>query len=145
MEDLNKNKLNESELSAVDGGVASASGFKVRPIKPIWIKVTASSLNCRYTPWGEIAKVYERGHRLKVDGITFTYKGVVMPGWGSQDCTSCGYSVDVDGGREAQFHPFISGSAWFNDTIEYKDAKGKMRTSTVRRSTPFSVGVNPGE
>ncbi len=82
---------------------------------------------------------------LKVDGITFTYKGVVMPGWGSQDCTSCGYSVDVDGGREAQFHPFISGSAWFNDTIEYKDAKGKTRTSTVRRSTPFSVGVNPGE
>ena len=53
MEDLNMNKLNESELSAVDGGAASASG-----------------VNCRYTPNGEIAKVYERGHRLKVDGIT---------------------------------------------------------------------------
>ena len=26
MEDLNMNKLNESELSAVDGGAASASG-----------------------------------------------------------------------------------------------------------------------
>ena len=70
MEDLNMNKLNESELSAVDGGVAAASGVKVRPIEPIWVEVTASSLHCRYTPWGEIAKDYERGHRLKVDGIT---------------------------------------------------------------------------
>ena len=70
MEDLNMNKLNESELSAVDGGTASASGVKVRPIEPIWVEVTASSLHCRYTPWGEIAKNYERGHRLKVDGIT---------------------------------------------------------------------------
>ena len=50
MEDLNMNKLNESELSAVDGGTASASGVKVRPIKPIWVEVTASSLHCRYTP-----------------------------------------------------------------------------------------------
>ena len=70
MEDLNMNKLNESELSAVDGGAAEASAVKVRPIEPIWVEVTASSLHCRYTPWGEIAKDYERGHRLKVDGIT---------------------------------------------------------------------------
>ena len=70
MEDLNMNKLNESELSAVDGGAAEASAVKVRPIEPIWVEVTSSSLNCRYTPNGEIAKVYERGHRLKVDGIT---------------------------------------------------------------------------
>ena len=82
---------------------------------------------------------------FKVDGVTFTYNGVVMPGWGSQDCTSCGYSVEVDGGAEAQFHPFISGTAWFNDTIEYEDAKGKVRAATVRRSTPFSVGVKKGE
>ena len=34
MEDLNMNKLNESELSAVDGGAASASGVKVRPPAP---------------------------------------------------------------------------------------------------------------
>ena len=52
MEDLNMNKLNESELSAVDGGAASASGVKV-------------------SPNGEIAKIYEKGHRLKVDGITY--------------------------------------------------------------------------
>ena len=70
MEDLNMKKLNESELSAVDGGVAEASAVKVRPIEPIWVEVTASALKCRYTPWGEVAKVYERGHRLKVDGIT---------------------------------------------------------------------------
>ena len=73
MEDLNMNKLDESELSAVDGGARhhhEHSEVKVRPIQPIWVKVTASSLNCRYTPNGEIAKVYEYGHRLKVDGIT---------------------------------------------------------------------------
>ena len=70
MEDHIMNKLNESELSAVDGGAAGASAVKVRPIKPIWVEVTSSSLNCRYEPWGEIAKIYEKGHRLKVDGIT---------------------------------------------------------------------------
>ena len=82
---------------------------------------------------------------FKLDGVTFAYQGVVMPGWGSQDCTSCGYSVDVDGGAEAPFKPFISGTAWFDDTLEYVDAYGKTRTATVRRSTPFSVGVKAGE
>jgi hypothetical protein len=51
------------------GGAAKAE-VKVRPITPIWVRVTASSLNCRYTPNGEIAKIYEKGHKLKVDGIT---------------------------------------------------------------------------
>ena len=27
-------------------------------------------MNCRYTPNGPIAKTYEYGHKLKVDGIT---------------------------------------------------------------------------
>ncbi len=70
MDELNMNKLNEEELNAVDGGVGEASSVKVKPITPIWVKVTSTSLNCRYTPDGEIAKVYEKGHRLKVDGIT---------------------------------------------------------------------------
>ena len=70
MEELNMNRLDESELTEATGGAASAEGVKVRPISPIWVKVTASSLNCRYTPNGEVAKVYEKGHRLKVDGIT---------------------------------------------------------------------------
>ena len=38
--------------------------------RPRWVKVTSSSLNCRYAPNGPIAKVYEKGHKLKVDGIT---------------------------------------------------------------------------
>ena len=66
MDELNMNKLNEEELNAVDGGVGEASSVKVKPITPIWVKVTSTSLNCRYTPDGEIAKVYEKGHRLKV-------------------------------------------------------------------------------
>ena len=63
-----ENKLNEEELDQVTGG--KSANVSVKPITPLWIEVTASSLNCRYTPNGPIAKIYERGHRLKVDGIT---------------------------------------------------------------------------
>jgi hypothetical protein len=69
MNEFMENKISEAELNEVTGGVGEA-GVKVRPINPIWVRVTASSLNCRYTPNGEIAKVYEKGHKLKVDGIT---------------------------------------------------------------------------
>lgn len=69
MSDMMENKLNEEELDVVSGGEAG-SGYSVRAITPIWVRVTASSLHCRYTPNGEIAKTYERGHKLKVDGIT---------------------------------------------------------------------------
>ena len=69
MNEFKENKISEAELNEVTGGVGEA-GVKVRPINPIWVRVTASSLNCRYTPNGEIAKVYEKGHKLKVDGIT---------------------------------------------------------------------------
>ena len=50
MSELNDKKLSEEVLAEVAG--------------------TADSLNCRYTPNGEIAKSYEYGHKLKVDGIT---------------------------------------------------------------------------
>ena len=69
MSDMMENKMNAEELSAVTGG-RTAQSYRVRPINPIWVRVTASSLNCRYYPNGPIAKVYERGHRLKVKGIT---------------------------------------------------------------------------
>lgn len=63
------NKLNEEALNRVSGGTAQAA-VKVTDITPIWVRVTASPLYCRYTPGGKIAKVYEKGQRLKVDGIT---------------------------------------------------------------------------
>lgn len=63
-----ENKLNEEELDQVTGG--KSANVVVKPITPIWVEVTSSSLNCRYTPDGAIAKIYEKGHRLKVDGIT---------------------------------------------------------------------------
>ena len=69
MSDMMENKMNAEELSEVTGG-RTAQSYRVRPINPIWVRVTASSLNCRYTPNGRIAKIYERGHKLKVDGIT---------------------------------------------------------------------------
>ena len=70
MSELN-NKLNIDALEQVTGGNdGTGEGFSVRDIQPIWVRVTSSTLNCRYTPNGRIAKVYERGHKLKVDGIT---------------------------------------------------------------------------
>ena len=62
-------KMNAEELNEVTGGVGRQE-IIVKAITPIWVKVTASSLNCRYTPNGPIAKTYEYGHKLKVDGIT---------------------------------------------------------------------------
>ena len=62
-------KMNDEELGEVNGGTAQAA-VEVTAITPIWVRVTASTLNCGYTPGGKIAKVYEKGHKLKVDGIT---------------------------------------------------------------------------
>ena len=72
MSEMNNNKINEEQLNNVAGGNDGRGDgtFSVRDITPRWVRVTASSLNCRYWPNGDIAKVYERGHRLKVDGIT---------------------------------------------------------------------------
>ena len=69
MDEFTTKKMNEEELDEVSGGTAQAA-VKVKAITPIWVRVTSSSLNCRYTPGGKIAKVYEKGHKLKVDGIT---------------------------------------------------------------------------
>ncbi len=64
-------RMNEQELENVTGGNDGMGGdFTVRDIHPKWVIVTASTLNCRYYPNGPIAKTYERGHRLKVSGLT---------------------------------------------------------------------------
>ena len=74
-------------------------------------------------------------------GEKMTYKGVVMPGWGSDSCTACGFVTDYPGGADAQLRPFISGTAWFNDDIEYEDVNGKSQTLSVRSGCPFSIGT----
>ena len=81
---------------------------------------------------------------FKLDGEKMTYKGVVMPGWGSDECTACGYS-DNGGGTEAQERPFISGAAWCNGDVDYVDASGEDQTITVRCGCPFSVGTQTGK
>ena len=73
-------------------------------------------------------------------GEKMTYKGIVLPGWGSDECTACGYSEDKAGGVETQLRPFISGAAWFNDDIEYND-----KTISVRTGCPFSIGTQTGK
>ena len=71
MSDMMENKINEEFLETVAGGTEEHPvTYKVRPIKKTRIRVTASSLHCRYYPDGPIAKDYEYGHSLYVDGIT---------------------------------------------------------------------------
>lgn len=74
--------------------------------------------------------------------VTLSYAGVVLPGWGSQNCAACGMG---GGGSEAQLRPFISGTAWFDDTFDYDDVRGRGRQCADRRSIPFSIGVLAGE
>ena len=65
------NKISDELLASVSGGTEiDNSSYKVRAIKKTRVRVTASSLHCRYTPDGPIAKDYEYGHILYVDGIT---------------------------------------------------------------------------
>ena len=75
-----------------------------------------------------------------LDGEKMTYKGIVLPGWGSDECTACGFSEEKAGGVETQLRPFISGAAWFNDDIEYND-----KTISVRTGCPFSIGTQTGK
>ena len=85
---------------------------------------------------GTLVLPYESGK------TTLTYKGIVMPGWGDGNCGECSTQA---GGATDTSRPFISGTAWFNDTCEYEDEYGRIRKATVRRSVPFSVGVQAGK
>lgn len=67
MSELNNNKLSDEALEQVTGGNDGMSEhFSVREINPRWVKVTSSSLNCRYAPNGPIAKVYEKDRKSVV-------------------------------------------------------------------------------
>lgn len=77
--------------------------------------------------------------KFDLDGKEMTYQGVVMPGWGSDGCSSCGLSGENPGGVEAQLRPFISGAAWYNGSF------GDGQTITVRYGCPFSVGTQSGK
>jgi len=72
MSELENKKLGDEILAEVAGGNDGMGDgtFSVYDIIPVWVMVTADSLNCRYTPNGEIAKTYEYGHKLEVNGIT---------------------------------------------------------------------------
>ena len=122
------------------------------------VKVTSKAANKKKTSWknalaSQNTKVLTMSFAaatgiisgtFAVDGVKMTYKGVVMPGWGAQDCTACGPATGT-GGAEAKLRPFVSGTAWFNDTLNYTDAYGRGRTAKVRRSLPFTIGAQAGE
>ena len=73
--------------------------------------------------------------------MTLKYQGIVMPGWGDGNCGECNPAA----GATDTSRPFISGTAWFEDTFEYEDDLGRARTAKVRRSVPFSIGVQAGK
>ena len=67
MSEMENNKINEQQLENVAGGNdgRGEGTYSAYDITPRWIRVTASELNARYWPNGEVAKVYKRGDRLK--------------------------------------------------------------------------------
>lgn len=67
------------------------------------------------------------------------FRAVVMPGWGSSNCISCG------GSEEATERPFICGAAWTTDYIAYEDALGKTRSAKAQRGCAVSVGTAAGQ
>lgn len=71
---------------------------------------------------------------------TLTYKGVVLPGFGTASCSSCGI-----GNEDSLKAPFIGGSAWFSDVFVYEDASNRARTKAVKRGCAVSVGLEPGK
>lgn len=83
---------------------------------------------------GSLRLVFENG-----SAVTAIWRGVVMPGWGT-GCGECTLGND-----EALERPFISGAFWFSDVYHYVDGRSRVRTLSVKRGAPISVGVNPGE
>lgn len=69
---------------------------------------------------------------------TASYRALVMPGWGTRDCTACK-------DRECDQRPFISGACWFADDYSYVDAKSRTRAISVQRGVAVSVGVVEGK
>lgn len=68
--DIKETKISDEALGFVTGGAAETETYTVRPISRIKVRVTSSSLKCRYSPGGAVAMEYERGHEFWVDGIT---------------------------------------------------------------------------
>lgn len=70
MSEIN-DRLNEKQLDQVVGGLGRGDDdYDVIDIGPYWVRVTVNDLKCRYWPNGEIAKSYDAGHELKIDGVT---------------------------------------------------------------------------
>ena len=71
MSELKNKKLNEEELASVAGGNDGMGDgtFSCYDIAPVWVMVTADSLNCRYWPNGQIAKTYEYGQGSQTQSV----------------------------------------------------------------------------
>lgn len=76
------------------------------------------------------------------DGVfrSLTYKGIVLPGFGTASCSDCGL---LSG--DSLKAPFVGGSAWFNDTVGYEDARGREKSKSVRRGCAVSIGLEMGK
>lgn len=61
--------------------------------------------------------------------VSAKWRGVLLQGFG-EDCDACG-----PGGQSVEkvVRPFLNGSYFFSDIVEYLDAKGRTRTLSVKR------------
>lgn len=69
---------------------------------------------------------------------TAIYRGVVMPGWGTDCEGTCVYTEGVK-------RPFVSGACWFDDGFKYQDAGLNDRYLPIVRGCEISIGVTPGK
>ena len=105
------------------------------------IASTATAVKMSFAPaTGLVSGTFVRKFELK--NVTMTYRGVVMPGFGYADCSTCGPNAKD---KEAALCPFIAGSAWCDDQFTYPGDKDVPRSIIVRRSYPISVGVTAGQ
>ena len=66
--------------------------------------------------------------------VMVNFRGIVLPGWGSTECGSCGLDEDE------KARPFGNGACWFADTEGYSDSLGRERKASVRRGCAVHIG-----
>lgn len=67
--------------------------------------------------------------------VTLKYRAIVLPGWGSANCISCG------GTEEQTERPLICGTGWYEEKFYYEDALGRTKSVKDKRGCAVSVAA----
>ena len=130
--------LAQASWGACTGCTADGVELKVGTDNSITLKnATADRGKLTFT-FAKATGLFSGSFRLDFEhrsNVLASFKGVVLPGWGSKDCSSCGLDAD-----EKQRH-FGNGACWFTDNQAYTDGLDRARTTTIRRSCPVHIGL----